>query len=79
MITKKRLQEQINDLFCFARQAGMDIARLELKVALLKECVRAGKQPTKIKVKGTPGRPKKVCVKVDKPLRDKSGKFAKKK
>ena len=93
MITKKQLHEEIDDLFYIAQNhndalvgIGEQLDKLFEELKGLKSCTC--KKPTKIKVKATPGRPKKVEVKIKRgpgrpkknaQPRTKDGKFTKKK
>lgn len=86
MITKKQLSQEIDELFYIVQNHNDALVGINKRLDKLFEELKefkscTCKKPTKIKVKATPGRPKKVKVKVKttKQPRSKDGKFAKKK
>ena len=97
MITKKQLSNEIAELFSIAQHHNDMLYALQNKISRLEQIAEMesptksqlrAKKAMKIKVKGTPGRPKKIEVKIKRSPgrprknvqpRTKDGKFAKKK
>lgn len=81
MITKKQLLENQDCLYDITTDLRYSLRELSRELEeLAKNVKKLEKSKTlKVKVKGTPGRPSKVAVTAKKPVRDASGKFAKKK